>query len=77
MFKFLTCVCLTLVFAATSVWGYISAENKKSENYDYILANADSASDYYEAIVTDTSRTEAYLGSGDSKGNFRTSCLFL
>lgn len=68
MFKFLTCVCLTLVFAATSVWGYISAENKKSENYDYILANADSASDYYEAIVTDTSRTEAYLGSGDSKG---------
>lgn len=68
LFKFLTCVFLTIVFAATSVWGYIAAENKKSENYDYILSNASSASDYYEAIVTDTSRTEAYLGSDDNKG---------
>ncbi len=68
LFKFLTCVFLTIVFAATSVWGYIAAENKKSENYDYILSNASSASDYYEAIVTDTSRTEAYLGSSDNKG---------
>jgi len=68
LFKFLTCVILTIIFAATSVWGFLAAENKKSENYDYILANASSASDYYEAIVTDTSRTEAYLGNGDNKG---------
>lgn len=68
LFKFLTCVFLTIAFAATSAWGYIAAENKKSENYDYILSNASSASDYYEAIVTDTSRTEAYLGSSDNKG---------
>ncbi len=68
LFKFLTTVILTLAFAATSVWGYISAENKKSENYDYILANASSASDFYEAIVTDTTRTEAYLGTKDVKG---------
>ncbi len=68
LFKFLACALLTIVFAATSVWGYIAAENKKSENYGYILSNASSASDYYEAIVTDTSRTEAYLGSDDNKG---------
>ncbi len=68
LFKFLTCVFMTVVFAAMSVWGYFAAENKKSENYDYILLNASSASDYYEAIVTDTSRTEAYLGSDDNKG---------
>lgn len=66
--KFLTCVGLTIAFAATSVWGYISAENKKSENYDYILANAKTAQDFYDAIVTDPSRTEAYLGNGDIKG---------
>lgn len=66
--KFLACVGLTIAFAATSAWGYISAENKKSENYDYILANAESAQDFYDAIVTDPSRTEAYLGNGDIKG---------
>ena len=68
LFKFLSCVFLTFAFAGASVWGYFSAENKKSENYDYIFVNADSADDYYEAIVTDTSRTEAYLGNGDNKG---------
>lgn len=68
LFKFLTCAALTLVFAAISVWGYVSAENKKGENYEYILANAQTEADYYEAIVTDTSRTEAYIGNDDSKG---------
>ena len=66
--KFIACAALTAVFAGVSAWGYISAENKKSENYDYILANATAAEDYYEAIVTDTTRTEAYLGNGDNKG---------
>ncbi len=66
--KFLTCVGLTVAFAAASVWGYVSAENKKGENYDYILANAEDYQDYYDAIVTDTSRTEAYLGDGDFDG---------
>lgn len=60
--KFLACVGLTVVFAGVSTWGYISAENKKQENYDYILANAKTVEDYYEAIVTDPTRTEAYLG---------------
>ena len=66
--KFLACVAVTLVFAASSVWGYLAAENKKSEDYDYILANAVSTNDYYEAIVTNPTRTEAYLGNQDSKG---------
>lgn len=65
---FVACALLTLCFAATSVWGYVSAENKKSENYDYILANATTAEEYYEAIVTDPSRTDAYLGNGDTNG---------
>ena len=67
LWKFLGCAFLTVAFAVTSAWGYFAAENKKSENYDYILANASSAADYYEAIVTDTSRTEAYLGNKDNK----------
>lgn len=59
---------LTVAFAATSIWGYAAAENKKGENYDYILLNAATSQDYYEAIVTDPSRTEAYLGSDDFNG---------
>lgn len=57
---FITTIILTLVFGATSVWGYISAENKKSENYEVILKSAESTEDYYEAILTDPSRVEAY-----------------
>ena len=68
LFKFGLSLLLTGVFAATSAWGYLSAENKKGENYDYIFANAASAPDYYNAILTDTSRTDAYLGNEDNKG---------
>lgn len=68
LLKFVACLAMTAVFAATSVWGYLSAESKKSENYDYILANASSVSDYYNAIVTDPTRTEAYLGDSVNKG---------
>ena len=59
---FITTAVLTIVLAATSAWGYISAENKKSENYDNIIKSAERAEDYYEAILTDPIRTEAYLG---------------
>lgn len=68
LFGFLIPAVLTFVFLAVSVWGYISAENKRTENYDYILANADSTEDYYEAILTDPSRTEAYLGTESHEG---------
>lgn len=61
LWSFLTTTILTIAFGATSVWGYASAEAKKSENYDVILKNAVETSDYYEAILTDPTRTEAYL----------------
>ena len=65
---FLASCALTLVFSGVSAWGYAAAENKKSENYDYILTNASTYEDYYEAIVTDPTRTEAYLGDGNNRG---------
>lgn len=68
LLKFLLCVFMTFVFAGVSVWGYLSAEKKKSENYEYILATASEVQDYYDAIVTDPSRTEAYLGNDDNEG---------
>lgn len=58
---FIASSALTLVMGATSAWGYISAENKKSENYGEILKTASETEDYYEAIMTDTKRSEAYL----------------
>lgn len=71
---FLTTAVLTVVFALTSVWGYISAENKKGENYDNILKNMETVAEdkrveqYYKAITTDPARTEAYLGIDGDKG---------
>lgn len=66
--RFLVCVILTIICAATSAWGYIAAENKKSENYDYILASAATIDDYFNAILTDPTRTEAYLGNDENSG---------
>ena len=62
---FASSVSLMVICAAVSIWGYISAENKKSENYDIILKRAENAEDYYEAILTDPVRTDAYLGLND------------
>lgn len=58
---FIMMLVLSLVFGITSIWGYLSAEQKKGENYDQILLEAESVEDYYEAIMTDPTRTEAYL----------------
>lgn len=58
---FIVMLVLSLVFGITSIWGYLSAEQKKDENYDQILLKAESVEDYYEAIMTDPTRTEAYL----------------
>ena len=64
------CVALawTFFFVGVAIWGYVSAEQKKKENYDFILAQAQTVEDYYEAILTDPSRTEAYLGASDYSG---------
>ncbi len=58
---FVAMLALSLFFGAASIWGYLSAEQKKGENYDQILLEAESVDDYYEAIKTDPTRTEAYL----------------
>lgn len=62
-----SCV-LTLLFAIVSVWGYFSAENAKRENYDQVLAEADSIAEFNEAIGIDPTRTDAYLGTDDYDG---------
>lgn len=68
LIAFILSAIMTFAFAGVSAWGYVSAENKKKENYDFILTNAGSVDDYYEAIVTDPTRTEAYLGTDDHDG---------
>lgn len=57
---FIATAALAVAFAGVSIWSYISAENKKGENYDNILAEAVSTQDYYEAILTDPTRVDAY-----------------
>lgn len=69
---FLVPAVLALVFAGLSVLGYSSAEVKKGENYDYLLTTAVTAQDYYDVIVTDPTRTEAYLGGSDNRGLIRS-----
>lgn len=59
---------LTLTCAGVALWGYLGAEAKKGENYEYLLATTQDANDYYEVILTDPTRTEAYLGSDDFDG---------
>ena len=62
---FISMMALSLAFGITSAWGYISAEQKKNENYDHILMTADSVTEFHEAIRTDPTRTEAYLQLND------------
>ena len=65
---FLTTALLTVAFAGVSIWGYLGGESKRGENYDYLLANANTPEAYYQAILTDTSRTDAYIGNDDVDG---------
>lgn len=58
---FIATSALAVVFGITSAWAYFAAEAKKGENYDNILANASVTADYYDAILTDPSRVDAYL----------------
>lgn len=62
---FLASVVLSILFAGVSVWGYTSAESQKGANYDYQLANASSIEAYYDTILTDPGRTDAYIGNAD------------
>lgn len=58
---FIASAALTVVCGITSAFGYVAAENKKGENYDVILKHAENPEDFYEAILTDTVRTDAYF----------------
>lgn len=58
---FLTTLILAIVCGITSVWGYLSAESQKSADYDNMLVTAQTVQEYYSAIQTDPTRTEAYL----------------
>lgn len=51
---------LTAALGTVSAWGYFSAENKKDEKYAEILKKASTFEDYYDAIMTDPERSEAY-----------------
>lgn len=57
---FISTAALTLIFGITSIFGYFSAENVKDEKYKDILKTANSVSQYYEAILTDVTKTDAY-----------------
>lgn len=63
---FIAMVALSVVFAGVSVWGYLSAENTKGANYDFQLANATAIEDFYDTILTDPIRTDAYIGNKDN-----------
>jgi len=58
---FLVSAALAVVFGMTAIGSHFAAENKKSENYDEILKKASSAENYYEAILTDPARKDAYV----------------
>lgn len=69
LFAFAASSALTIALAGTSLWGYLSAEQKKSENYQVILTRAadasiteeESISYYLSAIATRPEDTRAYL----------------
>jgi serine/threonine-protein kinase len=61
LFTFVASLSLAVLCAGVSLWGYISAEKRKSENYELLLKAAETTQDYYNAILTDPTRTEAYL----------------
>lgn len=75
LFAFIAAVACALIFAGVSAWGYVSSVKKRTANYDYIWAAAAAEQDvsaatkkYYEAITTDPTRVEAYLGNADFRG---------
>lgn len=62
---FIASATLAAVFGLTSIGAHFMAEHKKGENYDEILKTAVAVDDYYEAILTDPTRTEAYIQLND------------
>ena len=72
---FLIPLVLSIVFGGVSVWANLTAESQRMAEYDTIVIGASNERDpaaavnqYYNAILTDPTRTEAYLGSEDADG---------
>ena len=65
---FISTVVLMVVSLLFSAFGAVAAENTKKKNYDNMLTSANSVQAYHEVILTDPSRTEAYLGTDENKG---------
>lgn len=63
---FLVGLFLTAACAGICLWGYFGSEQKKSENYDEILKGALDYQDYYQAILIDPTRKEAYEKLNDA-----------
>lgn len=51
---------MSVACAGISLWGNLGAKSVQSQNYDIILATAETYDDYYSAMIIDPSRTEAY-----------------
>ena len=66
---FIATTALSLIMAGVSIWGNAQAVKKNSENYDIILSEANEVQDYYDAILTEPGRVDAYL----ALSNFVTS----
>lgn len=62
---FIASATLAAMFGLISIGAHFMAEHKKGENYDEILKTAVAVDDYYEAILTDPTRTEAYTQLND------------
>lgn len=65
---FIGSIVMSMVFGGVALWGYNSAEGKKSENYERQLLESDTVEAYFSTILIDTTRTEAYIGSADHEG---------
>ena len=72
---FVAPVILAIAFAGASIWGYASSQKKLLADYDNIVTAAANEPDdeaavkkYFEAISTDPTRSEAYLGTDVDEG---------
>ncbi len=58
---FIATLAVAGMFGIASIATFMASEKQKSSNYDFKLAEAKSAQDYYNAILIDSTRPEAYL----------------
>lgn len=62
---FIATAALSIIMAGVAIWGNTQAVKKNSENYDIILNEANEVQDYFDAILTEPGRVDAYLELND------------